>query len=425
MQARCDAPVRAFIAHEHGIAAMIHADVAGRAIEAHGSELEAHARELHYRLSLAEAAALHDDIDVAYGSGGAWMTAVSTWLLDPSGLDRATITVRVTVPEGMGFATGLARTSDGYRIAAEDIPGSTYAVFGRFDADELTLPNPRGPSAIDIVTLPGDLAAGRDARREWIRAAGNAVATFYRGFPVEHLLIVVVPVAGGDEVLHGKVVAAGGATIALQLGSLAPEAALYRDWILVHELFHLGFPSFRAEGRWLDEGLATYFEPIIRARAGWRTGDAVWDEFSRDMWRGLDAVEHTGLSRARSNGGIYWGGAIMSLLADVHAREASGGRVGLEDGVRAVLAEGGDATHTWTLDRAVTVIDRRLGTPVLRRLVDEHAQSGRSVHFSQLLGSLGVRRTDDGVELVDDALLASVRKAIIDPPRPPCAAPCR
>ena len=47
----------------------------------------------------------------------------------------------------------------------------------------------------------------------------------------------------------------------------------------MHELYHLGFPSFQGEGKWLDEGLATYYEPMIRARAGLRTETSLWDEF--------------------------------------------------------------------------------------------------------------------------------------------------
>lgn len=48
----------------------------------------------------------------------------------------------------------------------------------------------------------------------------------------------------------------------------ADEEALQRDWVLVHELFHLGVPSFWRERRWLDEGLATYCEAVLRTRAG-------------------------------------------------------------------------------------------------------------------------------------------------------------
>jgi len=76
-----------------------------------------------------------------------------------------------------------------------------------------------------------------------------------------------------------------GAGVALTIGQHAPKRALDADWILVHELFHIGVPSFIGEGKWLDEGLATYYEPIIRARLGALTELEVWSEFARNMPR--------------------------------------------------------------------------------------------------------------------------------------------
>ena len=40
-----------------------------------------------------------------------------------------------------------------------------------------------------------------------------------------------------------------------------------------------------ARSPWLTEGLATYFEPIIRYRAGRRSAESLWAEFARDMPR--------------------------------------------------------------------------------------------------------------------------------------------
>src|SRR5690606_2467474 len=123
------------------------------------------------------------------------------------------------------------------------------------------------------------------------------------------------PVADHSGIQHGKVVATGGAGVAIHIGDRAQRADLYGDWILVHELFHLGFPSFSREGKWLDEGLATYFEPIIRARAGWLSPHAVWKELAIGLPQGLPAVEGSGVENATDFQGIYWGGAIIALLA--------------------------------------------------------------------------------------------------------------
>lgn len=36
---------------------------------------------------------------------------------------------------------------------------------------------------------------------------------------------------------------------------------------MTHEMVHLAFPSVPDQHHWIEEGLATYVEPIARARA--------------------------------------------------------------------------------------------------------------------------------------------------------------
>ena len=59
--------------------------------------------------------------------------------------------------------------------------------------------------------------------------------------------------------------------------------------------------------------------------------------------------------------GIYWGGAIIALLADIEIRRRSAGRQGLEHGLFALLDNDGHASEVWGLDDAVGVVDRAIG----------------------------------------------------------------
>jgi hypothetical protein len=385
-------------------------------------------REVRYRMNLAAVAQEHADIDVAYeasdGELKAWVAAGSTWILRPHPTPPdMPVTVRVDTAPGMGFVTGLSPRGDGYELLAREIRFATYGVFGSFDVEHLELPGPlaleknSGDAAhVRLVTLPGELATSNETRLRWVEDTAKAIADFWRGFPVERALLLLIPVSDHFGVAHGKVVAAGGATVAIQIGDRAQRADLYADWILVHELFHLGFPSFSGEGKWLDEGLATYFEPIIRARAGWHSPHAVWSEFARDMSQGLPAVEATGVEKTKSFKGIYWGGAIIALLVDVETRRRTGGKVGLEDGLRAVLAKGGNASRLWKLERAIAVIDERLGGTTLRRLADAHSFGGNPIDLPDLWTKLGVRKRAGSIELDEGASLAAVRQAIIAAP---------
>ena len=66
----------------------------------------------------------------------------------------------------------------------------------------------------------------------------------------------------------------------------------------------------------LNEGIATLYEPVIRYRAGWKPREDVWREWIGWMPNGLRAMGPVGLREAMS-GGVYWGGALFLLLADI------------------------------------------------------------------------------------------------------------
>ena len=103
------------------------------------------------------------------------------------------------------------------------------------------------------------------------------------------------------------------------------------------------------------------------------------------------------------------------LLADVEMRERSGGKRGLEDCLRAILHDGGDATRLVSADWMLDACDRASGADTMRRLAQRHAWSRQPVDLDALWRRLGVVRGADGqVRLDDSAPLAWVRRAIAD-----------
>ncbi len=378
---------------------------------------------IHYRIDLDQVAQSAGDLDVAMRVGRSMLTTVSTWILRPDPLpDGAPVVVHVETPAGGRFVTGLHKVGDDYTLETQEIRVATYAVFGDFALDKLELPGPgslggsgaeRSRSELDVATLDAHLDAPAAERLRWIRESATAVSRFWNGFPVPRALLVVVPVADRHQVLFGKVLPESRPGVILLVGEHARRPEMLDDWILVHELFHIGSPSYVGEGKWLDEGLATYYEPLIRARAGWLTEQQVWSGFAHSMPQGLPAVARKGLESATSYRGVYWGGAIMTLMADVAIRRASGGKRGLEDGFRAVLAEGGNCSEVWSLADTMRAADRAVGGSALEDLAKLHAFHGRPIAFDNLLHDLGVERTPDGVRLHDDAPLASIRRAVV------------
>ena len=381
-----------------------------------GWELDGREPVVRYRVDLAAIASTADDFDIAAQVGRSIVAPVSTWMLEPNPVRAgAPLTLHMTSAPGLGFACGLRRKDrDLFELEQQELHVGTYSAFGRLTEHALELAGRHGRrSTLEVVILDGALDIGHDTLLRYVNESVRAVSDFDQGFPVARALIVVIPEPYRSGVLFGKVLPESSPGIALLVGQHTKPSDLGRDWILVHELYHLGFPSFQGEGKWLDEGLATYYEPIIRTRAGLRTEASLWDEFLNSMPQGLGAIGRDGLENAQSFRGIYWGGAIVALLADVEIRRRSGGKQGLEHGLLALLDNDGHASEVWALEDAIGVVDRAIGAPILSELAARYATRGHPLELDRLFSDLGVRRTPVGVKLDDTAPLAAVRRAIV------------
>jgi hypothetical protein len=247
----------------------------------------------------------------------------------------------------------------------------------------------------------------------WVETAYRAVAAFFAQAPDTELLVVIAPLAKERGVRFGRLLPESAPGIVLLVGETTTEHDLVDDWMLVHELFHVGTPSYGAKSGWFDEGLATYFEPLVRVRAGLISEERLWREFASEMPRGLAALTKAGLSHDDSRDSVYWGGGLFCLLADVDARRRTSGARGLEDGLRAVLRAGGNSSEVWAFDETLAAIDRGIGVPVVVPLAERHRDGGSAVDFGRLLRELGVLLDANGrVRFDDRAPLAGVRRAI-------------
>lgn len=413
---------RGFVAGDDLVARRIHGrSVDGRTLRTDGSKLllddGGSASAFDYRVDLDAIAVERDDPEIADRIGNSWIAPASTWLLrlEPTPVDTS---VHVRVRGKLPFTTALERNGDGWDLLAHQLRTATYTVFGAFTESSVSVPGKGGAVArVRIAKLDGQLAVSDAVLKAWIARSAGAVGGFFHGFPADEALVAVVPTRGEKTVSWGALLPENGAGIALTIGQHAHKHALDADWILVHELFHIGVPSFIGEGKWLDEGLATYYEPIIRARLGALTELEVWSEFAHNMPRARASLRE-GLEKSDDWAARYWGGATVVLLADLEARRRSDGEHGLEDGVRRVLDAGGDARHIWKLERVYETIDDALDAPILSELGARYAVHGADVDFAHMFDELGVRVSGSKVTLSDSAPLASLRRAIVSAPRP-------
>jgi len=348
-------------------------------------------------------------IDCARRVGDAVIGSAASWLLMPDPAGDATIHVDVR-GDASRFATGLRRDPNGgYTFTARELSEASYTAFGSFRRSAL----PVSDATVQAVLLGPPLAMGDAAATSWVKDAATCVAGLYGRFPVD-ATVFVVPVQGADEVVFGRVMSLSGASVALLFGSQTKATMEHDDWVVVHELSHLGTASFTGEGHWLEEGLATYYEPILRERAGWMTERQLWEHFVREMPRGVPRPgEAPNIEERDDIDSTYWGGALFAFLADMRIRTATQGTRSLDDAMRAALTRLGDSTHEARLADFLHTGDQATGTDALGSVDTSFAVQGQPPDLGATWRSLGVEPMADGtVVLHDDAPLAAVRRGI-------------
>ncbi len=242
---------------------------------------------------------------------------------------------RRSAPERILFKLGDLRAS---RIAA----GMVAALFLLWAAGELSpvSANPSetpapieslsiGGAAINVEIQPGDLSLPRARVLDWVRRSACAISEYYGGFPVRKVEVKVVPIGEGRGVIFGRTVLVD-ETLVIRVGlsRFATDSSLRDDWVMTHEMVHLAFPSVSHEHHWIEEGIATYVEPIARSQVGDLSPETVWRELMDGLPKGLPASGDRGFDNTHTWGRTYWGGALFCLMADVEIHRRSHNRYG-------------------------------------------------------------------------------------------------
>ena len=380
-----------------------------------GAMLDAGACELgcsiHYTFDLRNAASSLDDATTAARRAGAFLAPPSTWLLHPREPPVATrFEIAVQSPEEIGFASGIRASGKTFVGTWEDLAEPPYTAIGPMRKIQV----PIGGRSVDVAIIGPHPDIGDEGIAHWIGEAGQNLSGFFGEYPRDGALVIVV-VEPGSGVWHGSAMGNGGASILVEIGQATPNAPFANDWILTHEMFHLTFPGLARDHHWAEEGMATYLEPIARARRGIVPLSGVWREWFTAMAQGEPADGDHGLDETRTWGRTYWGGALFWMTADVEIRKRTENRSGLPDVFKAIYAQGNIAVR-WPMSRIVTVADEATGTDVVSKLYATHAHAGVHIDIDKTFADLGVSMVHGDIVFDDTAPLASVRKAMVRGP---------
>jgi hypothetical protein len=352
------------------------------------------------------------------------ITDVGVWLWRPGSLaPDEDIEIRFALPEGIAVSAPWQPVRDAsdaivaYRVGRAPYDWPAAVVFGHVSEREVRV----GGARLRVALLHASPALEWDFVEQWLTRAATAVTTLYGRFPAETAQVVVVPGARGEEPVPWAYVLRGGMpAVHFFINQRRPRADFLTDWTAVHELSHLLLPYVRPEDAWLSEGLATYYQNVLRARAGMVSEQEAWTRMHAGFRRGersmpgitlADATER--MYRDGAYMRVYWHGAAMLLLADQRVRARSQGRESLDTALARLRDCCLAPDQAWDASTVFAKLDALTGTTVFSELITEQNAS-RFPDLAEAYAALGVRVSADGtaVELVD-APQARDREAIM------------
>ncbi len=290
------------------------------------------------------------------------------WLPD-SRTDDATIAF--VLPAGFGVSVPWRRLPDThdrptYALDAEPLDGPALTAFGPFE--ERQLRRPGGVLRVSVLAPTGSQLSRR--MHAWIEGIADVALTANGRLPLRDAQVLVVPLAGSSAATPwGEVQRGGGSALHLYPGADASAATLRSDWTATHEISHLLHPYLGTRGRWLGEGLASYYQNVLRARAGWLSVDAAVTSLRAGFARGRREADRAGTTVVDASRNmqethdfmhVYWSGAAYWLTVDARLRRAHGTTLDAVLGrYSSCCLLGGDVS---TPGQFVAALDRLSGT---------------------------------------------------------------
>lgn len=256
--------------------------------------------------------------------------------------------------------------------------------------------------------------------QRWLAECADASLTAFGRYPLRTARVRIREIDSRDAspVPWGQTRRDDGVAVLLYVRRDANLPQLRADWTAVHELSHLFHPYLGREGRWMAEGLASYYQNVLRARAGLLTPDQAWRQLDAGFGRGrrvgagaaLDELGRGGTMR------VYWAGAAYWLEADLALRARG---LDLDTLLSRYAACCLDATaddmDTMTAQRFAAELDRLGGDGVFARLYARYARSREFPDLGAAYAALGLEADAGGLRYSSDADAARLRTAIMGP----------
>ena len=370
---------------------------------------------LRWRVNLARAASA-GDYRLAFRISRDLVVSTNLWFW--SGGSERDLQVDVRLPEGHSISTPwpeIDATIGRFRPNKTPASWTARTAIGPFSVRPVSFSGSRARLAI-----VGDVGESNLQKLEaWASDALLAVSSVVGEFPQPAPQVLVVPIGRRNEAVPwAHVMRGGGPGVEFFVDETRSLDAFRSDWTAFHEFSHLLLPFVDRRDRWLSEGLASYYQNVLRARSGRLTEKEAWQKLHEGFRRGNRGTRGGTLAEITRNGRggtmrIYWSGAAMMLMADARLRKISNGEQSLDTALKALKDCCFDSGKRWRAWEVMTELDRLTGYGVFRELYRAHVHDDEFPDVSDTFRELGLETRFDRVRLVSDAPLIKVRTGIM------------
>lgn len=349
---------------------------------------------MNYRVDVAEIANL-GRLTLGSWFGADMVVAPDVWLWRPQD-GNADIELRFELPPGIAVSAPWQPLPDGgYDVGHIPAHWPASVAFGHFEEREIKVPG----AMLRLAVLDSTPPANVDAVQAWIEDAACAVAGLYGRFPVDAAQVLVIPQGeGAKPVNYGHVMRGGAGAVRFFIDQRRPLKGFLADWTATHEFAHLTLPLLKRGGHWLAEGVATYYQNVLRARNGRLTAQQAWQELHEGFERGKQASGDTTLLEASANiyrdstyTRVYWSGAAIALLADLQLRKLSDGKQSLDSALEKLRNCCQPWDRAWSVRELLARHDDLTGTTVFTDLYREHVTSTDFPDLADAYAELGLK----------------------------------
>ncbi|QQR89053.1 MAG: hypothetical protein IPJ88_12620 [Myxococcales bacterium] len=343
----------------------------------------------------------------------------SLWLKAPASKNIDLAELHFVLPKNTQISVPWPKGSRGYMVQKDAFLFESYALFGEFEKKTFS----SNDATFSIARLHGLEKIDWQNIEAWLTSSARAVASLFGEFPRKHVQVLLVSSGWSrDTVQLGLAGRGGNASVLFFLAKNATPDALRKDWVATHELSHFVTPYVKRSDMWISEGIATYYQEVLRLRAGLQSPEQAWSNLYLGMRAGQNGgtgrtlrEESKETRRTRAYRRVYWAGAAMAMTVDIMSRMSSDNHKSLDSALQELYKCCGTSKRAWSAEQMASRMDHVFGQSFWGRMTARYLDSVDFPEVNSWFRLMGINRKGKAMEFDDNAPLAFVRKAIEQP----------